>query len=153
MTPFATLPVIVIGMRHGVKWGVSSALVYSLLQMFLGISNFAYIPARTAGTLILCAALDYIVAYTLIGFTGAIARKFKTQTAGISIGIVSTGLCRLACSFLSGVLIWGAYAWDGWSVVPYSLTYNALWCLPDTALTLAACLLLVHISSFELLPS
>lgn len=153
VTPFATLPVIVIGLRHGLKWGVASALVFSLTQLLLGISSVAAVPVKTFGNLVLCAALDYVLAYTFIGLTGAIARLFRSRWVGIPVGIVATGIGRLACSFISGILIWGVYAPDDWSVAFYSFAYNATWCLPDVAIVLAACLVLARIPALGILPA
>ena len=152
VTPFATLPIIVIGLRHGAKWGIASALVFSLTQLLLGISNVAAVPVRILSNMLLCALLDYVLAYTLVGFTGSIARMLGGRTAGISAGVIITGLGRLVCSFLSGILIWGAYAPEGWSIGIYSLAYNAAWCLPDVAITLAVCLVLTRIRALNILP-
>jgi len=153
VTPFATLPVILIGLRHGAKWGVASALVFSLTQLFLGMANIVAVPVRTLENMILCAALDYVLAYTVLGFAGSIARRFRKPIPGLSVGILVTACGRLACSFLSGVVIWGPYAPDGWSVALYSLAYNAAWCLPDTAITLAVCLLLSQVPALNLFPA
>ena len=152
VTPFATLPIIIVGLRHGAKWGVASALVFSLAQLLLGISNVAAVPVRNVWNMFLCAALDYVAAYTLLGFAGTIARRFGGRAAGICAGVVLTGLGRLACSFFSGIIIWGAYAPEGWGVGVYSLAYNAAWCLPDVAITLAACLVLSRIRALGFMP-
>ena len=153
VTPFATLPVIVAGLRHGTKWGIATAIVFSFTQLFLGMANVAAVPVKTVWNMALCAALDYILAYTFLGFTGAVARRFRKPALGLSAGIVITGLGRLACSFLSGVIIWGVYAYDGWNVAVYSLAYNAAWCVPDTAITLVVCLLLAQVRPLGLFPS
>jgi thiamine transporter len=153
VTPFATLPVIIIGLRHGMKWGIASALVFSLTQLLLGMSNVAAVPVRSLWNMLLCAVLDYILAYTFLGLTGSIARLFRARWVGIPVGVIITGLGRLACSFLSGIVIWGAYAPEGWSVALYSLAYNATWCLPDVGITLAACLLLARVRALDILPA
>jgi len=153
VTPFATLPIIVISLRHGTKWGVATALVYSLSQLFLGMANVAAVPVKTVWNMALCAILDYVLAYAFLGFTGAIARRFRRPAWGLSAGIAVTGLGRLACSFLSGIIIWGAYAYEGWNVAIYSLAYNAAWCVPDTAITLVVCLLLAQVRALGLFPA
>ena len=38
------LPLVMISFRHGTRWGVGCALVFSLIQMTLGISNVQYAP-------------------------------------------------------------------------------------------------------------
>ena len=153
VTPFATLPVIMISLRHGSKWGVAGALVFSLTQLALGVANVVAVPVRSIGNMALCIALDYVVAYSLLGFTGAVARRFNKPVAGVLFGVFATGMGRLFCSFLSGIIVWGPFAPEGWNVALYSLAYNAAWCLPDTAITLAACLLMAPIRALGILPA
>jgi len=152
VTPFATLPIIIIGLRHGAKWGVVGALVFSLTQLLLGMSNVVAVPVKNMGNMLLCAALDYVLAFTILGFTGSIAQRFQKRVQGLFAGILVTGCGRLACSFFSGVLIWGPYTPEGWNVALYSLAYNVAWCLPDTVITLTACLLLARVPALGLFP-
>ena len=153
VTPFSTLPIVLIGLRHGSKWGVAGALVYSVTQLMLGMGNVLAVPVKTAANLVMCAALDYVVAYTILGFTGSLAKKLNNNQLGLCAAICITGLGRLASSFLSGVIIWAPYAPEGWSVAGYSLAYNASWCLPDVAIVLVACLALSRVRALKLLPS
>jgi thiamine transporter len=152
VTPAATLPIIVVSLRHGVKWGVLAALAYSLTQLLLGFSNLMAIPARTLGSMVICALLDYILAYTLVGLAGGIARRFSKRALGLAVAILATGLGRYLCSVISGVAIWGEYAWEGWNVLPYSLAYNAIWCGPDVAITLVVGLLLLRVPVLDIMP-
>jgi thiamine transporter len=147
---FSTLPVIAVSLRHGVRWGVLAALVYSVTQLLLGMANVAAVPAGTAGAMVLCALLDYVIAYSALGLTGTVARGLGRGAAGVAAGMVVTGLIRLLCSFLSGVLIWGAYAPEGTSVWAYSLGYNASWCVPDVLITLVGAVLLSRVRSLSL---
>ena len=152
ITLFSTLPIVLMSLRHGGKWGVGTAAVYSLLQLVQGMENVVAVPAKTIFTMVLCALLDYVLAYTVLGFTGPIARRFKNPTRGLVAGIAITGLLRFLFSFLSGLLLWGQWAWEGWPVWLYSLAYNALWCLPDVAIVLLAALLLSRVKVLGLLP-
>ena len=153
VTAFSTLPVIIVSLRHGTKWGIGSALVFSLTQLLLGMANVTAVPVKNLESMILCALLDYVLAYTVLGFTGVIARSIDKRGLGLSVAILATGCGRLACSFFSGIVIWGSFTPDGWSVELYSLAYNAAWCLPDTLIALAACLLLARVRMFGLLPT
>ena len=150
VTPFATLPVILIGLRHGVRWGVAGALVFSLTQLFLGFGNVLAVPAKTVVNLAMCAFLDYVLAYTFLGLTGALTRGFNNRRPGLCAAIGITGVGRLACSFLSGVIIWAPYTPQGWNVAVYSLAYNVSWWLPDTVIVLVACLALTRVRALAL---
>ena len=68
ITICAMLPLVFIAWRHGTKWGLFSAFIFSLLQLILGFKNIGY--GRNAGEVILIALLDYILAYTVIGLSG-----------------------------------------------------------------------------------
>lgn len=151
ITFFSTLPIVLMSLRHSTKWALGTAFAFSLLQLISGAQNLAAIPAKTIFTMALCAFLDYVLPYTLLGFSGCVARRFKNPTKGLVFGLGTTGLLRLFCSFLSGILLWGQWAWPGWPVWLYSLTYNALWCLPDAGIVLVACLLLRKVKALNLI--
>lgn len=152
ITLFSTLPIVLMSLRHGTKWGIGTAGVYSLLQLIQGMGSVVAVPAKTFFAMAACALLDYLLAYTVLGFTGIIASRFQNATAGLAVGVGITGLARFACSFLSGLVIWGSYAWEGWPTWMYSLAYNASWCLPDVALVLGAALVLSRVKVLALLP-
>ena len=152
ITLFSTLPIFIMSLRHGGKWGLATAGVYSLLQLMQGMDSVVSVPAKTLFTMVLCALLDYVLAYTVLGLAGSIARRFKNPTRGLAAGICITGLVRYFFSFLSGLILWGQWAWEGWPVWLYSLAYNALWCLPDQAIVLVAALLLSRVKALNLIP-
>lgn len=153
VTPFATLPVIMISMRHGAKWGIGGALVYSLTQILFGMSDVMAIPVMNLRSLVLCIMLDYVLAFAFLGLAGPIARRFDNRAAGIIAGILLAGCGRLLCSFISGIVVWGPFTPDGWNITYYSLAYNAAWCLPDTCIALAAFLLLSRVKALNVFPA
>jgi thiamine transporter len=149
---FSTLPVIIVGFRHGAWRGVFTALTYSLTQLLLGMSSVASVPAATGWAMALCALLDYVVAYTALGFTGVIAKAIKPGSApALAAGIAVTGAARLMCSVLSGVLVWGAYTPDDMTVWGYSLVYNAAWCVPDVLIVVVGAFLLSRVKALSIL--
>ncbi len=129
------LPLVMIAHRHGTKWGVGSALLYSLIQLMLGLSNVQYAPdALTAVGIIL---LDYVVAYTVIGFAACFNGVIKNRCVSIVVGIVFTFALRLLCHFLSGVLIWEVL-WPnsvGWAPAVWSIAYNGSYMVPEMVIT------------------
>ncbi len=129
ITAFSQVPIIVIGYRHGIKWGAFSGIVHGLLQMFLqGLGNFAYVKGIVSYIILIL--FDYVIAFAVLGIGGAVLRKaIKQQTVAIGLGAVIASALRLLCHFISGVTIWGEYA-DGWkSVWIYSLSYNGFYML------------------------
>lgn len=129
-------PLAVASYRHGIKWGLGTAGVHGLLQMMLGFKNVLY--ATTLIAMIGCVLLDYIIAFGAMGLACVFAKPFANKSAGYAVGVVATGLLRLACSFLSGILIWGGYAPEDMPVWLYSLQYNASYMLPEILITAIA---------------
>ena len=143
ITCFSTLPIVVMSLRHGARWGVAEAAVYGFTQALQGIGTVA--AAGTVAAMALCVLLDYLLAYAAIGLCSPIARLFTKPMVGISMGIAATGLLRLLSSFMSGILIWSSFAPANTPVWVYSLTYNMGWCLPDVAIVLGAALALSRV--------
>ena len=139
VTLVSMVPILLVSHRHGVKWGVLTAFVHSLIQLMLGIKNLAW--CQTFGAVVGCIFLDYVLAFTLLGLAGAIAKPFKNRLVGVAVGTAAVCGIRFLCSFLSGVLIWGNLS-DGLPAWTYSLTYNGSYMLPETILTTVAALLI-----------
>lgn len=131
------LPLVMIAHRHGTRWGVFCALIFSLIQLVLGLNNVQYAPdALTAVGIIL---LDYVLAFTVIGFSACFTKVVKDRRWAIVLGIAVTFTLRFVCHFFSGLLIWEAL-WPnekGWAPAVWSLAYNASYMLPETLLTSA----------------
>ncbi|MDD4849494.1 MAG: energy-coupled thiamine transporter ThiT [Gemmiger sp.] len=134
------LPLVLMGLRNGPKWGCFTGFVHGLLQMMLGFQNVLY--CATLPSQLACVLLDYLVAFTVLGFAPVFARFFKNDYVGVTVGAVAAGLLRFACSFLSGILVWGAYAPEGTPVWIYSLTYNGSYMVPNCIIMAVICLLL-----------
>ena len=135
ITICSMLPLVLISHRYGTRWGVLSALVYSVLQCLIGLKNVQYAPnAITAIGIIL---LDYIIAFGILGFSACFNTVVKNRRWAIVLGIVVTMLARFLCHFISGVLIWEAL-WPnsvGWGPAIWSLAYNGSYMLPEIIIT------------------
>ncbi len=123
------LPIVVLALRHGTKWGCFSGMVFGLLQMILGFSNVMY--CNTLLAMIGCILLDYLVAFTALGLAPAFANMMKNRVVGYTVAAVIVGFLRFVCSFLSGWLLWGSYAPEGMGAVVYSFVYNASYMIPN----------------------
>jgi thiamine transporter len=135
ITICSMLPVILIAHRYGTKWGLLTAFSYSILQLVLGIRNVQYTPdALTAIGIIL---LDYVLAFTVLGFAAVFDRWFTNKRTSILVGIAVTMSARFICHLLSGVIIWEAL-WPnalGWATWIWSLAYNGSYMLPEIVIT------------------
>lgn len=160
ITLASMFPVILIAYRYGVKWGLFSSFVYSLLQMLLGAKTIAafFMPGDSHMKLPFALAsifLDYLLAYTVLGLGGVFKGKLKIPAVELALGSIIALLARYAMHFLSGYLLFGSwaewfftqdnfYSWGalilskyhGKSLsVIYSLIYNGLYMVPEIIIT------------------
>ena len=158
ITLFSMLPILVMSYRHGAKWGVLTAFVNSLIQFVQGVDNLAY--CQTLSAQIGCVLLDYLLAFTVLGFACLIAEPFKNRTIGIGVSAFAVCFLRYLCSFLSGYIVWKdydyAFSWMteiGFSGISnmsvnglcwlYSALYNATYMIPEAILTTIVAVVLI----------
>ncbi|MBE7039458.1 MAG: energy-coupled thiamine transporter ThiT [Ruminococcaceae bacterium] len=133
VTAGSMVPVIIIGILLGNKWGLLSGFVYSLLQMLTG----GIVPPPTPSLLlyVLVILLDYLVAFTVLGLSGLFMNSIKNKKVAIPLSGAFVMLLRFICHFLSGILIWHTYAPEGTPVWLYSLLYNGGYMLPEIVIS------------------
>ena len=119
ITAAAMAPIVLAGLMFGPGWGALTGFTFSLLQMLLdGISAP---PVETVLWYILVILLDYVIAYTVLGLAGIIAKPFLKPVKGAVVGTLAVTAVRYLCHIASGILIWGVYAPEGTPVWLYSL--------------------------------
>ena len=171
------VPIVIIGYKYGVKWGVFSAFIFSIVQMILGATAsqaFAgmYDPQnalKSAFNIILMALLDYFVAYTMLGLSGMFKNKIKNDTAALALGAGVACFLRFLAHFFSGWILWGSYAewffteqmnnsfgqnvlskFSGQALaVIYSLVYNGSYMLPEIIITVLVCIVLISVKPMK----
>lgn len=125
ITLFSMLFVALIGYWYGPKIGVTTAVAYGLLQFILQ-PVFYTLPQ---------VLIDYPLAFGALGISGF----FRNRKNGLVLGYLAAVLGRYFFAFLSGMIFFGAYAADYHMSIPlYSLSYNAMYLLPEAALTVLA---------------
>ena len=167
-TVASMLPVVIISYMYGMKWGFFSAAIYSVIQvvmdLYLGKGSTLialFMPNSEdymgIGAAIAILIIDYLVAYTLLGFGGAF-RKMKNKTLGLTLGVVLALSLRYLAHIVSGYIFYGAwaewfftqdnfYAIGGWILdtfsgeglaIIYSIFYNGLYMIPEIVITAVA---------------
>ncbi len=162
ITIASTLPVIAISYMYGLRWGFSSAFVYSLIQIAVGTKTVAalFTPADDGkvafGVAVGVILIDYILAFTCLGL-GGIFGKLTGKKKALVLGSVTALLCCYFFHFLSGALYYGAWAeWFFTDTVLadlsiskyimqnftgvglasiYSLVYNGCYMIPEIVIT------------------
>ena len=152
ITLLSMLPIVMISIMLGLKWGIGSAFVYSLIQLMFGISevlSWGLTPVMLVGTML----LDYILAFTVLGVAGAFVKK---GYAGICAGVVLALGLRFLSHFLSGVIIFrnleqfklfGTYFAN--RPYLYSFCYNGFYMIPEIIITTIAAVILFRMSSVK----
>lgn len=171
LTPCCMLPIVLIAYRYGTKWGVATAFAFSLIQGIqgiaegtfsaaaLGVENGVFNGGFFSGSPLFAAfgifLLDYVIAYTMLGFGGIYRNKIKNKQVGLVCGILTAGLFRYIAHVISGAIffgIWGEwfftqegfFAWGQTLVemfpgkslyIIYSLIYNMFFLIPEVGLT------------------
>ena len=172
LTLASMLPLVLISYRYGVKWGLFSGVVYSVLQMALGVKTVtaAFQPGYFGDHAMIFNALvmillDYLLAYTVLGLGGIFRNKIKKPGLSLMCGSLVALFCRYVAHILSGYVLFAGWAeWfftqDGFpawgaklveSVSPgflgflYSVVYNGMYMLPEIILTAVAAVLIARV--------
>jgi thiamine transporter len=172
ITLVSMLPVVLISYRHGVKWGLVTGGAYALIEMALGAKTVAaafqpgYFGDGTMimNALIMC-ALDYVVAFTVLGLGGIFRNRIKNPGLSLMLGSVVALGARFAAHIASGYILFAGWAewfftqegFPAWgaglveSLSPevlgftYSVVYNGMYMVPEMIFTAVAALLLARV--------
>ena len=135
ITACSMLPLIIICWRYGTGWGLFSAFTYSVLQLFFGLDNVRYATSTVMALGIIL--LDYIVAYSVLGFSAVFRGRMKNEGAALITGIAVTFFARFLCHFVTGAWIWNVL-WPneaGMAATVYSAVYNGWYMTGELVLT------------------
>lgn len=160
ITLASMFPIVLIAYRYGVKWGLLTGFTYSLLQMLMGMKvvSAMFLPGDDQMAIwqaICVCLLDYVLAYTVLGFGGIFKGKFKKPVAELVLGVVLALMLRYIVHIVSGAIFYGAWAeWfftqegfysigekvmntfsgTGLAII-YSIFYNGLYMIPEIIIT------------------
>lgn len=159
ITMASMVPVILIAFLFGTRWGIFSALIYSLMQMLVGMDvvHAIFMPEEGAAvlwkavTICLC---DYVIAYTVLGLGGIFKNKMKSPAAAVCIGSVFALTLRYITHIISGYIFYGVWAehffsQEGFALGAkmlemfsgntlawiYSVIYNGMYMIPEILIT------------------
>lgn len=141
------LPIMLISLALGIKWGLAGSTVFVLFQLVQALIEGDVFPyCETGATLVICVLFDYVCPFIAIGLAG-LFRKLRVgrfRHFGAYLGIVLVCVFRFACHYITGVAIWGQWAPDGMGKYLYSLLYNGGYMLPELGISLVLAALLLE---------
>ncbi len=123
VTLFSMLVISLPGYFFGVGAGLLSGVAYGILQLL--IDPYVLFPMQMV--------VDYFLAFGAFGLSGL----FASRKNGLTKGYLTAVAGRYVFAVISGWIFFGAYAWEGWAPLPYSLTYNAIYIFTEAAATVA----------------
>jgi thiamine transporter len=163
------LPIVIVSYMYGIRWGLFSSGVYAVIQilmdLMLGVGGSTvmalFLPNSDDfmgyGAAIWILLLDYLIAYTVLGFGGVFRNRVKNKTAALVLGAVVALSLRYLVHIVSGYIFYGAWAeWffsqEGFGLggmilqhvsgnalaLLYSVVYNGLYMLPEIVITAIA---------------
>ena len=150
ITLFSMLPICLISIKYGIKWGLGAAFCYSWFQILQG-GVFAW--GLTPTMLVASLFLDYILAFTVLGLAGLFRKKGYLGMIG---GVALVCVLRFLVHVIAGVVLWANLAefvafgqeWVNQPVL-YSICYNGIYMLPETILTSVAAGILLKIPQMK----
>ena len=131
VTAFSIVPIVIISYRHGVKWGLLSGFVFSIIQLIQGASNLSYATSFLAAVTIIL--FDYVIAFTVIGLAGFLRNKVSNPSAAAVTGTVGVCALRYICHVISGCTVWAGVSIPSTDGLLYSLSYNATYTIINAA--------------------
>ena len=150
ITLFSMLPVCLVAIKYGWRWGLGTAFCFSWFQILQGgVFGWGLTPAMLIGSLL----LDYILAYTVLGLAGIFRKKGYLGMLG---GIATVCVLRFVVHCLAGIILWANFdQFEAFGQVIqdrpelYSICYNGVYMLPETLLTVGVAAILLRIPQIK----
>ena len=121
ITLLSMLVICLPGYFFGVGAGILSGVAYGTLQLL--IDPYVLFPMQLV--------VDYLLAFGALGLSGLFCNAKNGLIKGYLVGVAG----RYVFAVISGWIFFGAYAWEGWDPLPYSLVYNAIYIFAEALIT------------------
>ncbi|MDE6054193.1 MAG: energy-coupled thiamine transporter ThiT [Lachnospiraceae bacterium] len=122
ITLLSMLVICLPGYFFGLGAGLMTGLAYGVMQLL--IDPYVLSPLQLV--------VDYFLAFGALGLSGL----FSNAKNGLIKGYIAAVLGRYVFAVISGWIFFGAYAWEGWAPLPYSLVYNGIYIFAEAAISI-----------------
>ena len=148
ITAASMLPIIILAYRCGIAWGLTSGLVYAVIQQLLGVNHLGYF-GQDVKSIVAVIALDYILAFTVVGLGGVFRIKGKiSQSKALALGVLLAAILRYTLHTIAGATVWAGLSIPTEAALVYSLGYNATYMIPEAIINLVAAVYLSGLLDF-----
>lgn len=165
VTLFSFVPILFVGYAYGMKWGIGAGLVHGTLQMVFGISSSIAGAGFKWWQVALCAVLDYLVAFALLGTGGMFKKTVKKPQVSFGLGAFAACMLKYLSHAASGFILFKGYAeWfftDGAGAayggavlekfsgnalgLLYTFVYNGLFSVPEMIISIVMAVILISV--------
>ena len=127
ITLLSMLVICLPGYFFGLGAGLMTGLAYGVMQLL--IDPYVLFPLQRV--------VDYLLAFGALGLSGL----FSNTKNGLIKGYIAAIMGRYVFAVISGWIFFGAYAWEGWDPMLYSLVYNGIYIFAEAALSIIVILM------------
>ena len=132
---FVMLPIVLMGIRWGLKGGLTTGFLIGVLQIAFGAKIYHWAQGL----------MDYGVAFTVVGLAALIRKPLLDATKDargriilwVTLGTVFGGLLRYIAHTIAGAIFFAEYAGDQNPWI-YSIIYNGTYMVPAIVITAIA---------------
>ena len=152
VTLASMLPILIIGVKFGYKWGLGASITFMLVQLLQSIiKGNVFVYCVGAGAVVTCVLFDYVVPFTILGLSAfAKPKAGKDLNIPLVLGTFSALIfCRFLCHFITGMTIWGQWDDGFFGAFIYSLTYNGSYMGCELVITVVIAGLLLSSKQIE----
>ncbi len=135
VTIASAFPMLILAYRLGIGRGLGAGFVYAAVQQLLGLSNLSYVTGWQSVLAVIL--LDYVAAFTVVGFGGIFRKVCKTQQPALVFGALLVSVLRFICHIISGATVWAGLSIPSEAALIYSIGYNATYMIPETIILVA----------------
>ena len=146
ITLLSMLPVCLIAIMYGTRWGIFCSFIYSLVQLFMGLGelmSWGMDVRMWLGAVV----FDNLLAFTVLGLSG-IFRKHGhiLKITGVALAIA----LRFVCHFISGAIFFDIWMPEEFSnSFLYSFVYNGSYMLPEMIITVIGATLILLVPEIK----
>ena len=133
ITLLSMLPVCLLSLKYGVKWGFVCSFLYGTIQLAVALGEVMS-WGMDVRMWIGCIVFDYLLAFGILGLSGIFRnKKMPLMLTGVGLSLV----LRFVSHFISGSIFFDIWMPEEFNnPYFYSLVYNGSYMLPETVFTL-----------------